>query len=156
MLDIYTILVIGILISIIFYELTDISPGGIIVPGLLVTYINSIERVIFTVIIAFLTFLIVKLLSKYVLVFGKRRFALMIIVSIFLSIIFELITHALSGYLLSVSIVGYTIAGLIANDFYKQGVKKTLPALAICVCLLELIVIIGYQLGVQYETKGRE
>lgn len=147
MLDIYTILVIGILISIIFYELTDVSPGGIIVPGLLVTYINSIERVIFTVIIAFLTFLIVKLLSKYVLVFGKRRFALMIIVSIFLSIIFELITHALSGYLLSVSIVGYTIAGLIANDFYKQGVKKTLPALAICVCLLELIVIIGYQLG---------
>ena len=84
MLDIYTILVIGILISIIFYELTDVSPGGIIVPGLLVTYINSIERVIFTVIIAFLTFLIVKLLSKYVLVFGKRRFALMIIVSIFL------------------------------------------------------------------------
>ena len=112
------------------------------------TSVNSIERVVFTVIIAFLTFLIVKLLSKYVLVFGKRRFALMIIVSIFLSIIFELITHALSGYLLSVSIVGYTIAGLIANDFYKQGVKKTLPALAICVCLLELIVIIGYQLGV--------
>lgn len=148
MLDIYTILVIGILISIIFYELTDISPGGIIVPGLLVTYINSIERVIFTVIIAVLTYLIVKFLSKYVLVFGKRRFALMIIISIFLSIIFELITHALSGYLLSVSIVGYTIAGLIANDFYKQGVKKTLPSLAICVCLLELIVIIGYQLGV--------
>lgn len=148
MLDIYTILVIGILISIIFYELTDISPGGIIVPGLLVTYINSIERVVFTVIIALLTYLIVKFLSKYVLVFGKRRFALMIIISIFLSIIFELITHALSGYLLSVSIVGYTIAGLIANDFYKQGVKKTLPALAICVCLLELIVIIGYQLGV--------
>ena len=148
MLDIYTILIIGILISIIFYELTDISPGGIIVPGLLVTYINSIERVIFTVIIAVLTYLIVKFLSKYVLVFGTRRFVLMIIISIFLSIIFELITHALSGYLLSVSIVGYTIAGLIANDFYKQGVKKTLPALAICVCLLELIVIIGYQLGV--------
>jgi hypothetical protein len=62
-------------------------------------------------------------------VFGKRRFALMIIISIFLSIIFELITHVLSGYLLSVSIVGYTIAGLIANDFYKQGVKKTLPSL---------------------------
>ena len=148
MLDIYTILVIGILISIIFYELTDISPGGIIVPGLLVTYINSIERVIFTVIIAVLTYLIVKFLSKYVLVFGTRRFVLMIIVSLLLSVIFELITHALSGYLLSVSIVGYTIAGLIANDFYKQGVKKTLPALAICVCLLELIVIIGYQLGV--------
>lgn len=147
MLDSFTILIIGILVSIIFYELTDISPGGIIVPGLLVMHLQSIEKVIFTVIISLLTFLIVKFLSKYFLVFGKRRFVLMIIVSLILSIIFELITHALSGYLISVSLVGYTIAGLIANDFYKQGIKKTLPALAICVCILELIVIIGYQLG---------
>lgn len=147
MLDSFTILIIGILVSIIFYELTDISPGGIIVPGLLVMHLQSIEKVIFTIIVALLTFLIVKFLSKYLLVFGKRRFVLMIIVSLILSIVFELITHALSGYLISVSLVGYTIAGLIANDFYKQGVKKTLPALAICVCLLELIVIIGYQLG---------
>lgn len=147
MLDSFTILIIGILVSIIFYELTDISPGGIIVPGLLVMHLQSIEKVIFTIIVALLTFLIVKFLSKYLLVFGKRRFVLMIIVSLILSIVFELITHALSGYLISVSLVGYTIAGLIANDFYKQGVKKTLPALAICVCLLELIVIIGNQLG---------
>lgn len=147
MLDSFTILIIGILVSIIFYELTDISPGGIIVPGLLVMHLQSIEKVIFTIIVALLTFLIVKFLSKYLLVFGKRRFVLMIIVSLILSIVFELITHALSGYLISVSLVGYTIAGLIANDFYKQGIKKTLPALAICVCILELIVIIGYQLG---------
>ena len=147
MLDIYSILIIGILVSIIFYELTDVSPGGIIVPGLLVSYFHSIERVIFTVIVALLTYLIVKFISKYLLVFGKRRFVLMILVSLFLSVIFELITNTLSANLLSVSLVGYTIAGLIANDFYKQGVKKTLPALVICVCLVELIVIIGYQLG---------
>ena len=147
MLEGYSILIIGILVSIIFYELTDISPGGIIVPGLLVMYFNSIERVIYTVIISLITYLIVKLLSKYILVFGKRRFVLMIIVSTFLNIIVQLITNTLSANLLSISIVGYTIAGLIANDFYKQGVKKTLPALTICVCLLELIVLISYQLG---------
>ena len=71
----------------------------------------------------------------------------MIIVSIILNIIVELTMNAISVNLLSISIVGYTIAGLIANDFYKQGVKKTLPALTICVCLLELIVLISYQLG---------
>ena len=147
MLDSYSILIIGVLVSIIFYELTDISPGGIIVPGLLVMYLNSIERVIYTVIISLITYLIVKLLSKYILVFGKRRFVLMIIVSIVLNFLIQLITNTLSANLLSISIVGYTISGLIANDFYKQGVKKTLPALTICVCLLELIVIIGYQLG---------
>ena len=48
MLDSYSILIIGILVSIIFYELTDISPGGIIVPGLLVMYFNSVERIIYT------------------------------------------------------------------------------------------------------------
>ena len=65
MLDSYSILIIGILVSIIFYELTDISPGGIIVPGLLVMYFNSVERIIYTVIISLITYLIVKLLSKY-------------------------------------------------------------------------------------------
>lgn len=147
MLDGYSILIIGILISIIFYELTDISPGGIIVPGIMVMYFNSIERIVYTLIIAFITYLIVKLLSKHILVFGKRRFVLMIVISIILNILVSLIMNALSVNLLSISIIGYTIAGLIANDFYKQGVKKTLPAFAICLCVIELIVIIGYQLG---------
>lgn len=147
MLDGYSILIIGILISIIFYELTDISPGGIIVPGIMVMYFNSIERIVYTLIIAFITYLIVKLLSKHILVFGKRRFVMMIIISIILNILVSLIMNALSVNLLSISIIGYTIAGLIANDFYKQGVKKTLPAFAICLCVIELIVIIGYQLG---------
>lgn len=147
MLDGYSILIIGILISIIFYELTDISPGGIIVPGIMVMYFNSIERIVYTLIIAFITYLIVKLLSKHILVFGKRRFVMMIVISIILNILVSLIMNALSVNLLSISIIGYTIAGLIANDFYKQGVKKTLPAFAICLCVIELIVIIGYQLG---------
>lgn len=147
MLDSYSILIIGILISIIFYELTDISPGGIIVPGIMVMYFNSIERIIYTLIIAVATYLLVKLLSKYILVFGKRRFVLMIVISIFLNIIVSLIMNRLSADLLSISIIGYTIAGLIANDFYKQGIKKTLPAFVICLGIIELIVIIGYQLG---------
>ena len=64
MLDSYSILIIGVLVSIIFYELTDISPGGIIVPGLLVMYFDSIERIVYTVIIAFITYLIVKLIKN--------------------------------------------------------------------------------------------
>ena len=141
------IVLLCVIISIIFYEITDISPGGIIVPGLMVLYIQEPERMVYTVIVAVITYYVVKLISKYLIIFGKRRFVLMIIVSIILNFIVQLITNTLSANLLSISIVGYTIAGLIANDFYKQGIKKTLPALTICVCLLELIVIISYQLG---------
>ena len=109
MLDGYSILIIGILISIIFYELTDISPGGIIVPGIMVMYFNSIERIVYTLIIAFITYLIVKLLSKHILVFGKRRFVMMIVISIILNILVSLIMNALSVNLLSISIIGYQL-----------------------------------------------
>ena len=43
----FNVLVLGILISIIFYEITHISPGGIIVPGLLAMYINQPQAVRF-------------------------------------------------------------------------------------------------------------
>lgn len=141
------VIILGILISIIFYEITNISPGGIIVPALMVLYINQVDRMIYTVIVAIITYLIIKLISKYVIVFGKRRFALLIIVSLVVNVILQFLLKSFSIYLLNISIIGYTIAGLIANDFCKQGVKKTLPSLVIVICIIELILICFNQLG---------
>jgi len=142
------IIILGVLISIIFYELTEISPGGIIVPGLMVMFIGQVDRMIYTVIIAILTYLIVKFLSNYIIIFGKRRFALLIIISLLINFLLEFVLNSLSINLLSVSIIGYTIAGIIANDIYKQGIKKTIPALTIVVAILELIVIVINQVGI--------
>ena len=58
------ILLLGIIVSIIFYELTDISPGGIIVPGLMVVYITQPMRIIYTLVVAVVAQLLVSLLSK--------------------------------------------------------------------------------------------
>ena len=142
------ILILGIIISIIYYEITDISPGGIIVPGLLVMYITQPERILYTLVVALITYFLVKLLSKYIVIFGKRRFVLLIIISIFVNFILHLILVGSSVSLLNISIIGYTIAGLIANDFFKQGIKKTIPSLIIVVGIIELIVIICNQIGV--------
>lgn len=141
------VVILGILISIIFYEITNISPGGIIVPGLMVMYISEPERMVYTVIVAIITYLIVKLLSKYLIIFGKRRFVLMIVISLLINFILEFLIHASSINLINISIVGYTIAGLIANDIYKQGMKRTIPSLVIVVAIIELIVIISNQIG---------
>jgi hypothetical protein len=46
------------------------------------------------------------------------------------------------------SIIGYSIAGIIANDMYRQGIKRTIPSLAIVIVVLELIIIVYQQLGV--------
>ena len=133
------IVLLGVIISIIFFEITDISPGGIIVPGLMVLYIQEPERMVYTVIVAVITYYVVKLLSKYLIIFGKRRFVVMIFVSILINFLLNMI---------NISIIGYTIAGLIANDIHKQGIRRTIPALAICITIIELISIIIFQLGV--------
>ena len=133
------IIIIGLLISIIFYEITDISPGGIIVPGLMVLYFNQVDRMIYTVVLAIISYLVVKWASRYFIIFGRRRFVLLIVISLVINFVLQLLLKSFSISMLNVSIIGYTIAGLIANDFYKQGVKKTLPALVIVVGIVELI-----------------
>ena len=143
----FNTLILGIMVAIIFYEITNISPGGIIVPGLLAMYISQPQRIVYTIIVAIVTYLIVKLISKYFIVFGKRRFVLMIIISIIINFILELIITGLSINLLSVSIVGYTIAGILANEISKQGIKKTIPSLVIVMCIIELIVLIANSIG---------
>lgn len=142
------IIILGIFISIIFYEITDISPGGIIVPGLMVLYINQVDRMIYTVVVAIITYFIVKLISRYLIVFGKRRFVVLISISIVVNLILQLLLKSFSINLLNISMIGYTIAGLIANDFFKQGVKRTLPALVIVISIIELLMLCINQIGI--------
>lgn len=141
------IVLLGVIVSIIFFEITDISPGGIIVPGLMVLYIKQPERMIYTVLVAIITYFIVKFISKYLIIFGKRRFVIMIFTSILLNLFLSVILNISSISMLNINIIGYTIAGLIANDIYKQGIKKTIPALVIVTAIVELIAIIITQVG---------
>ena len=142
------VLILGVIISIIYYEITNISPGGIIVPGLLVLYISHPERIVYTLIISVITYFLVKLLSRYLLIYGRRRFALMIAVSVLLNLILQFIMMGFSLNLFNISLIGYTVSGLIANDIYKQGIKKTIPSLAIVTCIVELLVILADRIGV--------
>lgn len=144
------ILVLGVLVAIIFYELTDITPGGIIVPGLMVAYINQPLRMIYTVVVAIVAFLLVKLFSRRLLIFGKRRFVLLILVSLILNVLVNLFLGLFMDNLTlaSLSIVGYTVAGIMANNMYKQGVVRTVSSLAITVGVIELLVILFMTWGI--------
>ena len=109
--------------------------------------LNGCIVLVYTLVIALIAYFIVKLLSRYFVIFGKRRFVLMIIISIFLNVILDLILHSFSLNMLNLTIIGYTIAGIIANDFYKQGLLKTVPALAIVTGLTILIGLLCSQVG---------
>ena len=141
------IIIIGIIVSIIFYELTGLSPGGIIVPGLLVLYMNQIDRVIYTIIISIITVYVVKFLSKHILIYGKRRFAVMILISVLMHLMIAILLKSLSISLLNISIIGVTISGLIANEMYKQSIRKTIPSMVIVVVFLQMILLIFKGIG---------
>lgn len=132
-------IIIGLIIAIVFYEITTISPGGLIVPGILAMYFHRIDWILYTIGIAFLTFLLVKWLSKYVLIFGKRKFVLMILIGIGLNFVLSLFVSYIP--FTNLSIIGYTVAGILANELDKQGIKKTIPALLIVLLLTRFVVL---------------
>ena len=144
------LLILGVIVSIVFYELTDITPGGLVVPGLMVAYIGQPLRMVYTLLVAIAAYYLVKLLSRRFLIFGKRRFVLLIIVSFALHVAFNLLIGAFSLNLTSVaiSLVGYTVSGIIANNMFKQGVVKTSLSLAIVVAVVQLIVVFLSATGV--------
>jgi len=144
------ILILGVLVAVVFYELTDVTPGGIIVPGLMVAFFNQPIRLAYTLAIAIAAHYLVRLLSRRFLIFGKRRFALLIIASFVLhvsvNLVFGLFLENFTTF--AVSMVGYTASGIIANNMNRQGVLKTSCSLAAVVGILELLLLLLTSLGV--------
>ena len=78
------ILLLGIILGLIFTELTDLSPGGIIVPAYFAMYAYDWRRMLGTILLAFLCVLIVRFLSKYTILYGRRRYAVYLMTGILL------------------------------------------------------------------------
>lgn len=141
--NMYNIIILGIIVSIIFYELTDISPGGLIVPGYIALYIMQPTRVIVTIILSILTLIIVNFLSNYIILYGRRKFSMMVIISFLIRLGIQLSM----GYLplpniLATSSIGYIVPGIIAQDIGKQGIVKTISSMFLVASLVSLIDIL--------------
>lgn len=136
------IILIGLIIGIIFYELTDISPGGLVVPGMIAYYIYTPERILMTIIISIITHLLMLIVQKYTIIYGKRKFVVHILLATILSLLVSLVGGWLDINFLLIPIVGYIIPGLVSNEMSKQGMFKTLIALLIVSGLVSLMVLL--------------
>ena len=107
-------------------EFLGLMTGGMISSGYLAFYLEQPYRVASTLLLAIMVFVFVKLLSKCLILFGRRRFMLTVLLGIFLSVIVEKSFIFMTDINQDMRIIGYIIPGLIANDMIKQGVFKTL------------------------------
>lgn len=137
-----SIIILGVIISIIFYEWTEISPGGIIVPGYIALFLDNPKRILITIILSIITFAVVKLLSNYIILYGRRKFSIFIITSFFLRYLMTLFFQITDLPIATTLIIGYLVPGIIARDMERQGIIKTFAAMFTVAFLLKFAMII--------------
>jgi poly-gamma-glutamate biosynthesis protein PgsC/CapC len=138
----------SVILSFLGSEFLGVSAGGLVSPGYLAFFLDVPLRIVSTLALALLTFLAVRLIQRYAIVYGRRRFMAAVLVSLAGSWIFErLFFFAGSLHLASIDqdirIVGYIIPGLIANDMLRQGAVKTILMTLLVALVLRLVLMPG-------------
>jgi poly-gamma-glutamate biosynthesis protein PgsC/CapC len=141
---------IGLAVSLLFSEMFGIAAGGMIVPGYLALSLTRPLDVALTVGAGFLTFAIVHTLSSFVIVYGRRRTVLMILIGYLVGMLVRWTTGSFGSIGgIELEVVGFIIPGLIAIWLDRQGIVETLAALltASVVVRLILVVVVGAELS---------
>lgn len=125
----YETIFIGLLVAILYVEIFGVYPGGIIVPAYIALYLDQPLRVAVTVAVAVLCVLLYRFLSRYVILFGKRRFVTFIFIGAVLAQVWSLFFPQLFPESFGLRAIGWLIPGLLANNLEKQRFFPTLISL---------------------------
>lgn len=127
---VFETLLIGLLLALLYTELLEISPGGLIVPGYIALYLDQPMRVLATLLVAALALLAYKGLSRYLILFGRRRFVMMILVGAVLAQAWFLLLPHIFHESFELRAIGWVIPGLLASSLERQRPLPTLASLA--------------------------
>jgi poly-gamma-glutamate biosynthesis protein PgsC/CapC len=131
----------GLVISFFFTEVVGLSAGGLIVPGYLAIYWDNPLRLLATLLVALASYLLVRLISNFVILYSRRRFLATILVGFLVGWLLDMaLLRSPAGYQ-DVRTIGFIIPGLIANDMIKQGVVNTVLSVAAVTALVRLIML---------------
>lgn len=120
---------IGLVVSLLIVEVFGVWPGGIIVPAYLALALDRPARVGATVAASLLALAAYKAVSRYFLLFGKRRFVVMLLVGGLLIQASVLLFPRVMASPLDMRVIGWVIPGLLANNLERQKFFPTLAAL---------------------------
>lgn len=159
---------IGLLVTLLLVEVFGLAAGGLVVPGYVALKLMQPWSVAMTLVAAYFTYIAVRTLSSFMVVYGRRKTALMILFGYLAG---SLIDLSMGGVLsfptgeqgassasqfkyFELSVIGYIIPGLIAIWFDRQGVVKTLVGLVVSSVLVRLIlVLIMPDILMSYEAE---
>lgn len=139
-------LVLSVVVSIVFYERLQLTTGGAIVPAYLATFLPTPVFVLSTILVAYVTFVLVnQIIAKRWILYGRRKFEVEILVGLVLVSVTTGASLLLTDFdplLSGLAGVGLLIPGVLAHDMFRQRPRTTLIAVTATTAILALFLFI--------------
>ncbi len=145
--DYYVVLALGVVVGILIEEFIGVSTGGMIVPGVLAMNVRNLDILIYIFLLSLIVHLIVdKVLSKHMILYGKRKFAVTIILALLLKLGFDQFYPIMPFASVAFRGAGAIAPALLANTYSRQGIEFTIPAalvsMFVVTAIMQLIFLI--------------
>jgi poly-gamma-glutamate biosynthesis protein PgsC/CapC len=122
-------LAIGLLFALVCYLTTNLSPGGMITPGwLALTLVEDPRKVAVIAAVTVVTYLGLRGLQRAVILYGKRLFATVMMLSVLLSTGLFLVVQRDYPLIFAHETLGFVIPGLVAYQLVRQPPVATVLA----------------------------
>jgi poly-gamma-glutamate biosynthesis protein PgsC/CapC len=139
-------IVLGVVVSMMFYEKVQLTTGGAIVPAYLAISLPHPLMILSTVAAGLAAWGVTNVwLPKRRILYGRRKFDVELLVGLGFVAGGTIASGVLGNYsplLLSLSGMGFLIPGIIAHDMGRQGPKRTLQAIAATTLILALVIYV--------------
>tara|TARA_B100001029_G_C15049345_1_gene449540 strand:+ start:244 stop:702 length:459 start_codon:yes stop_codon:yes gene_type:complete len=133
---------IGMILSLFLTETLGVTAGGIIVPGYIAMNLEDPYRLLTTFSISIITFIIIQLIGKMILIYGKRRLVFSLLIAFLLGYLSRTDYNIISKLTqLDFVVIGNIIPGLIANWMDRQGILRTICVILITAGITKLFIM---------------
>jgi gamma-polyglutamate biosynthesis protein CapC len=161
MIDLLTLSIgIGLVVCLIFSETLGKTAGGLVVPGYLAISLTQPADVALTFLVALLTFAIVRGLSSVMIVFGKRRVVLVLLIGFAMTALCRGLIGITPGSAQrpELAVIGFIVPSLIALWMDRQGWLDTWTTTltAAVVVRLALVLVLPDQLQTAEALRQAE
>ncbi len=133
----------GLVLSLVVSEVFGLASAGLVVPGYLALYLDQPARLLATVAVSLVTWAAIRFgISRAIVLYGRRRFAVTVLVGYLLNAALEQAVLALPAQPLELRAIGYIVPGLIANTALAQGPIVTLGVTFFVAGLVRLLLVL--------------
>lgn len=135
---------IGLVLSLVCYLVSNLSPGGMITPGwLALTFVEDVRRIWIILVVIVLTYAGTRVLERVTILYGKRLFASVVMLAVLLQMSIFLFFLDQYPLLFTHQTLGFIVPGLVAYQLVRQPKVATIVATATVTAVTYAVLMTG-------------